>query len=217
MRKHFILLLFLGFAINSFAQIGAVMGKDNSHNKYKLSKSKTTFSTEKLASSITKNANSSQDKVVAIYKWIAANISYDNELRLSKKLQKEFYISEENVIKKVLHRKMALCGGYAFLFKSLCADVEISAEVIHGYTKDYSGKNFKNKQPNHTWNAVKLNGQWHLLDITWAISYGNSHGPDDFWFFAKPTDMIYTHYPEDQRWTLLKKPISFMEFTKPIK
>ncbi len=214
MRKQFIFLLFIFFGISSIAQIGAVIGKDNTHIEYNPVKNKSTFSTEKLAFAITKDSRTDTDKVRAIYRWITSNISYDNELRLSSKLQKEIYTSEENVLRKVLERKMALCGGYAFLFKSLCENVGISAEVIHGFTKDYSGKIRKAKQPNHTWNAVKLNGKWQLLDITWAISYGSKSSTDDYWFLTKATNFIYTHYPEESKWTLLEKPISFSEFQK---
>jgi len=214
MRKQFIILFFLLFGINSFAQIGAVIGMDSQHKQYISKKQKPTFSNAKLAYAITKDARSDNDKVLAIYKWITFNISYDNELRLSPKLQKEFYTSEENVLKKVLERKMALCGGYAFLFKSLCENIGISAEVIHGFTKDYSGKIRKTEKPNHTWNAVKLNGTWLLLDITWAISYGSNTNPDNFWFLAKPSEFILSHYPENSKWTLLKNPKSFSEFQK---
>ncbi|OAD90681.1 hypothetical protein A7A78_05410 [Aequorivita soesokkakensis] len=213
MRKQFIFLLFSFFAFNCFAQIGAVIGNDTEQRDY-ISIKKPAFSTEKLAFAITKDAIADTDKVRAIYEWITSNISYDNELRLSAKLQKEIYTSEENIIKNVLERKMALCGGYAFLFKSLCENVGISAEVIHGFTKDYSGKIRKVKQPNHTWNAVKLNGKWQLLDITWAISYGSKSSTDDYWYLTKPADFIYTHYPEDAKWTGLKKTISFSEFQK---
>lgn len=214
MRKQCIFLLFLFFGINTFAQIGSVIGKDNRHKQYISKKQKPAFSTAKLAYAITKDAKSDNDKVLAIYKWITSNISYDNELRLSPKLQKEFYTSEENVVKKVLQRKMALCGGFAFLFKSLCENVGVSAEVIHGFTKDYSGKIQKNKQPSHTWSAVKLNGQWQLIDITWAISYGSKNSADNYWFLTKPTEFILSHYPEDRKWTLLGNPISFSEFQK---
>lgn len=214
MRKQFVFILFLCFGFSSFAQIGAVIGNTNRHKEHIAKKYKPAFSTLKLANAITKDATTEKEKVFAIYKWITSNISYDNELRLSSKLQKEFYTSEENVMKKVLERKMALCGGYAFLFKSLCENVGVSAEVVHGFTKDYSGKIQKNKQPTHTWNAVKLNGQWQLLDITWAISYGNKNGPDDYWFLTKPANFILSHYPEDRKWILLGNPISLSEFQK---
>lgn len=213
MRIAYVFFLLISFGFGSYAQIGSVIGSDKHYKKRSVKENKkTSFSTAKLAFAITKDATSEKEKVTAIYKWIATHISYDNELRLSSKLQKEFYTSEENVLKKVLERKMALCGGFAFLFKSLCENVGISAEVVHGFTKDYSGKIQNNKQPNHSWSAVKLNGQWQLLDITWAISYGSANGPDNFWFLTKPTDFIYTHYPEVPKWTLLENAISFSEF-----
>jgi transglutaminase/protease-like cytokinesis protein 3 len=212
MRKLFVFIFFLGFVFSSSAQICAVIGKNKDYEKPTSKKQRSSYSTAALAFAITKDAASDEDKVLAIYKWITSNISYDNELRLSSTLQKQFYTSEENVIKKVLERKMALCGGFAFLFKSLCGNVGLSAEVVHGFTKDYSRKVKKNKKPNHTWSAVKLDGQWKLLDITWAIGYGSAKGPDDFWLLTKPSEFIYSHYPEESKWTLLESPISLSEF-----
>ncbi|MDN3722880.1 transglutaminase domain-containing protein [Aequorivita sp. SDUM287046] len=216
MRTCFILLLFLGFGINCVAQIGAVIGNDNYPQKNHSTKTER-FSTSKLAFSITRNATSDAEKAAEIFKWITQNISYDHELMRNKKLQKQFYTSEENVIKKVLERRMALCGGFAFLFKKLCADVSISSEVIHGFTKKYSGKVQNRIVPEHTWNAVKLNGKWHLLDITWAISHGTAKNPDSFWYLVKPAEFILSHYPENEKWTLLKNPTSFLEFQQHAK
>ena len=208
----YLLIIFLGAGFVCEAQIGAVIGGNENYRIPVKKENKESFSTKKLAFSITRNATSETEKAAEIYKWIAGNISYDNELMRSEKLQKQFYTSEENVIKKALERKMALCGGFAFLFKKLCADVGISAEVIHGYTKKYSGKIQKNKKPEHTWNAVKLDGKWQLLDITWAISHGTVKKPDNFWYLVKPSEFILSHYPENAKWTLLKNPVSFSEF-----
>src|SRR5690606_23948630 len=206
--------LCLGFGWVCEGQIGAVIGGNENYKIPVKKEMAANVSTKKLAFSITRNATSDTEKTAEIFKWIAENISYDNELMRSEKLQKQFYTSEENVIKKVLERKMALCGGFAFLYKQLCADVGISAEVIHGFTKKYSGKTQKSKTPEHTWNAVKLNGKWQLLDITWAISHGTAKNPDDFWYLVKPSEFILSHYPENKKWTLLKNPVSFSEFQK---
>ncbi|MGO3183955.1 MAG: transglutaminase domain-containing protein [Aequorivita sp.] len=206
------MLLCLCYSAN--AQIGSVIGKKENY-KTKINKQKETpLSTERLAFSITRNAKSDFEKAKSIYKWIAENISYDNELMQSEKLQKQIYTSEDNVVRNVLEREKALCGGYALLFKYLCADVGIPAEAVNGFTKDYSGKSQKRKVPNHTWNAVKLNEKWQLLDITWAIGHGSTEMPDGFWFLTKPTDFIYTHYPEDSKWTLMENPISLSDFNK---
>lgn len=169
--------------------------------------------TETLAKSITAYSRSDSEKVYAIYRWIASNIQYDTELRFSKKLQKKIYTSEENVVDNVLDRKMALCGGYAFLFRDLCERVNIPVKVVHGFTKPIEGQPQNYKQPNHTWNAVKLNGKWQLLDITWAVGHGSSK-PDDFWYLTRPEDFIYTHYPENPKWTLMNNRISFADFKK---
>lgn len=213
LKKHFLIFtLLFSFTFSAIGQIGDVIANNRVQKKITSKKNKSSFSTKDLAFKITRNASSDIEKTTAIYKWITTNISYDNELRLNSKLQKEFYTSEENVIKKALERKMALCGGFAFLFKSLCEDVGVTAEVVHGFTKDYSGKIQKTKNPNHTWSAVKLNGQWQLLDITWAISYGSNNKADDFWYLTKPTDFILSHFPEDRKWTLLGNSISFSDF-----
>lgn len=165
-----------------------------------------------LAQKITVNANTDSEKVYSIYKWIAANIVYDNTLRHSKKLQNEIYVSEESVVSNALKRRMALCGGFSFLFRDLCEKVGVSAEVVHGFTKDAYGNIQDYNTPNHTWNVVKLNGKWQLLDITWAIGYGNKNKPDDFWYLTRPKDFIYSHYPENRKWTLMNESISFSDF-----
>lgn len=208
-------ILFLGFGSFCKAQIGNVIDDGNAYKKTVAIEAPAPFSTERLAFAITRNATSDSEKSFEIYKWITENISYDNELMRSEKLQQEFYISEENVIKKVLERNMALCGGFALLYKKLCEDVGIASEVIHGFTKNYiAGKEKTNKTPVHTWNAVKLNGKWQLLDITWAIGYGTEKKPDNFWYLVTPAEFILSHYPQNAKWTLLKNPISFSEFQK---
>lgn len=213
-RRHIFYIAFLCICSTVSGQIGSVIGKNESSKKSVTKHDKKQFSTKELSFSITRNSISDSERVVDIYKWITENISYDNELMRSENLQKEIYTSEENVVKEVLDRKMALCGGFALLFKYLCADVGIKAEAVNGFTKDYSGNLQKRKVPNHTWNVVKLNGEWQLLDITWAIGHGSKNVPDNFWFLTKPTNFIYSHYPEDTKWTLMENPLSFYDFQR---
>lgn len=211
-RKSLIYLMLLCFGYSASSQIGSVIGNKTGYKKPITSKEKSEFSTQRLAFSITRNSMSDSEKAKDIYNWITQNISYDNELMRSEKLQKQIYTSEDNVVKNVLKRKMALCGGFALLFKYLCDDVGIEAKEVHGYTKDYTGQFQNRKTPHHTWNVVKLNGKWELLDITWSISHGNGKNPDNFWFLTRPEDFILSHYPENQEWTLLKNQISYMDF-----
>jgi len=207
----FILLISVVLPISSWGQIGNLIGHTTSISN----EVNTTFITEKtdskaiaseislLAQSITKNSISEEQKAKAIFLWIANNISYDNELHNSKALQKKIYTSEENVVRHVLNRKRALCGGYAFLYEKLCGEVGLDVAVIHGYSNEFATK-VKRSKPNHTWNAVKLNGKWQLLDITWAISHSRDGGPNLFWFKTPAKDFLKTHRPENRNWTLTR-------------
>ena len=209
-RIYYLMIFFICCSQTTFSQIGPRVWKKEV--KTTSNKKDSQFSTKQLAYSITKNTISDSEKVLEIYNWITKNISYDNELMRSKSLQNRIYTSEENVVKNALERKMALCGGFALLFKSLCLDLGIEAKEVHGYTKDYTGRFKQTKTPHHTWNVVKLNGKWYLIDLTWAVSHGNGGSPDNFWYLTRPEDFIYSHYPENPKYTLLKEPISFSEF-----
>ncbi len=200
------LLLSVGFLTPSSAQGKSIIGKRTTYKK--IGKTRKTHKpqpqkadTKNLAQQITRGKTTDAQKAESIFNWIVANISYDNELRVNNTLQQKIYISEENVINSVLKRKKALCGGYAYLFEKLCADVGLKAAAIHGYTKTSGVKNIP-KQANHSWNAVKINGVWQLLDITWAISQSTAGTGKSYWYLTPPSQFIKTHYPEDSAWAL---------------
>jgi transglutaminase/protease-like cytokinesis protein 3 len=161
-----------------------------------------------LAFRITSKESSQERKVKAIYLWLVKNIAYDYELRSNSVLQKQFYTSEENVVRKVLERKKALCGGVSFLFERLCFEIGVEAETVHGYTdttKDFS-------KPSHSWNVVRLYNKWNILDITWSQNSNNLNQPDLYWYKTEPKEFVKTHYPLDIKWTLLSNPPKIDEF-----
>ena len=207
----FLILLSILFSEVGYSQIGDVINTRVSFQKVKVSKKEMPINTKSLAKQITKYSQTDFEKAKAIFIWIASNIEYDNELRTNIKLQKSIYTSEENVLKNVLKRKKALCGGYAFLYKELCKQVGIESQVIHGYSKKYYSTSYR-KQVDHTWNAVKVNGKWRLLDLTLARSQQKAQKPNMYWFDTDPSFFTKTHYPEDLKWTLMPNPISKKEF-----
>jgi transglutaminase/protease-like cytokinesis protein 3 len=133
------------------AQIGGPIVERAPVHRAKAPPAITHSSNKKLALRITKNCATDLEKSKAIFKWIATHISYDHELRNDVKLQQEFYTSEKKVIQKVLERRKALCGGYAFLFKDLCTQVGVQSDLIHGYSKKYYQQSKATKKPDHTW------------------------------------------------------------------
>ena len=96
--------------------------------------------------------------------------------------------------------------------------------VINGFAKgvDYHpGKAFKNQAHNHSWNAVLVDGSWALIDAHWATRYLSSeknqpenlvYEYDDFYFLMEPQQAIYSHFPEDNKWQLLPRPITLDQF-----
>lgn len=211
--KLFISLFFLATLYTSGQTRYIIKPKQQSKAEGPITKVKPTdlsIDLNRLAQNITKTKSSDPDKARAIFLWITTHISYDYELKLNKPLQKKIYTSKENVLKNVLQRKKALCGGLAFLFQELCKYAEVEAQSIHGFTKTTT--NFQ--KPNHTWNAVKLSGKWQLLDITWALSVGNTNQPNTQWYLTNPNTFIKSHFPQNPDWALLANPPSFSSFIR---
>ncbi len=61
-----------------------------------------------------------------------------------------------------LIEKKCVCDGYARAFKYIANAAGIECELIQGNATNSSGKT-----ENHAWNAVKLNGKWYYIDVTW--------------------------------------------------
>lgn len=69
---------------------------------------------------------------------------------------------------EVLKTGQAVCGGYASLFKQLCASAGIKCEYVVGC---HHGD--PNCMPCHAWNKVQLNGTWYWVDVCWNDTGSN--------------------------------------------
>nr|AAK49949.1 hillarin [Hirudo medicinalis] len=108
---------------------------------------------------------------------------------------------------------------YARIFECIARHAGLSCVTILGWAKgvDYHPGIPLTSQPvNHSWNAIHLDGNWHLVDCHWATRFLRSehNSPenliyeyDDFYFITEPDQLCLTHYPEDPVWLLLKAPI----------
>lgn len=170
-------------------------------------------SKESLAFDITENCVSDKDRVRALFVWITNNIDYDYELYHNPVLQELLYTSEDKVIERTLETKKAICSGYSLLFKKLCDDIRIECEIVNGYSRQYLDAFIEKEIVDHAWNTVKIDGRWYLIDTTWAAK-NDAENIDDFWFLTDPGFFIYSHYPENEKWTLLEYPFSKAEFYK---
>jgi hypothetical protein len=80
----------------------------------------------------------------------------------------------------------ASCAGYAEVYRDLCLAGGLKAVYIRGYSRGGAwrpGNKIKPGEPDHSWNAVFVDGQWFLLDPSWNL------------FLTPAEQFIYKHFP----------------------
>jgi Transglutaminase-like superfamily len=157
-------------------------------------------------------AKNDTEKVRAIFRWISQNVDYD-----AKAFFEGRQITDEPL--QVIKRGKAVCSGYARLLQNMCREAGIECVIIPGWSKGYGQQ--LSESPNHAWNAVKINGTWYLLDVTWGSGYINEQRTftksfQEHYFFTDPELMIYDHLPEDNKWQRLASPVSRADFEQLI-
>lgn len=123
-----------------------------------------TLNPSALVFALTKDKAGDKEKFDAIFTWVASNISYNYAAYFSANG------SSETNIKRLLKSKTGICLDYATLMDTLCELAGISNVTVYGYVRDeLSDMNDSLYFDNHAWNAVKLNGQWYVYDVTFAV------------------------------------------------
>lgn len=152
-------------------------------------------------------AESEEEKARVIYAWITEHIRYDQTAYRSGQGR----INRSNA--DILRRGQAVCFGYATLFRDMCAQAGLTAEVISGYSKGTLTAVPGLEEVDHAWNAVRLDGKWHLLDATWGSSVVQKENDfvqvetQDYWL-TPPEHFVLNHLPSQPMWQLLDCPIT---------
>jgi hypothetical protein len=155
---------------------------------------------------------SEAQKARSLFRWVCARVRYDVAALRRGELGPQ---DPEHV----LRTRLAVCEGYAELYKALGDLAGLQVHMVTGdskFNKELGLKLPPNVQ-GHAWNAVLLDGRWRLLDPTWAAGKVTPTGVykaafDDFWFSTPPEYFAYTHLPKDERWQLLDKPMTARRF-----
>ncbi|NME69122.1 transglutaminase domain-containing protein [Flammeovirga aprica] len=185
-------------------------------------------SIEKFANRVKSDFNTKEEQARAVYCWMAYNISYNvkglNEQKVFKysysneaqKLEIEKQIFQE-IAQDALKDKTAVCDGYSKLYKAVCDQLSIECEVVEGFSRVYlSDLNRKFQNPDHAWNAIKIDGKWYLVDVTWGAGYLDESMKfvweyEPLYFKGSPEVFFRNHYPSDTKWLFLNK--SLTDFT----
>jgi len=198
----------LFIVISSFSQ------NDSIHSLVKKA-SAMNYSMSDLADFAKQNVNGKRNLAKFFYYWIGSNIQYD-DITLQNVLNGD--ISNEEFhklqsIENVFETRKGVCAGYAQLYKWFMDEMEIEVDVVTGYIRDERNHYVElelDDDSRHAWNVIKLNNKWIILDSTWGTSQDSS--VSDFYFDMKPEIAIITHFPEQEKWQLLEKPLTLNEF-----
>lgn len=104
------------------------------------------------AKKLVKGKKTDEEKVKAIYDFITANISYDNNLA---KTVPTDYLPD---IERTLSTQKDICYGYSSLFAAMLRSLDIPTKLVMGNTEYVDVY--------HAWNEVYLEGKWVTIDTT---------------------------------------------------
>lgn len=159
-----------------------------------------------LTGKLTEPAQNELEKVRAIFYWIAKNIRYDYE-GLQTHAWERIPLGRTLAL-TTYDRGTGICGGYAMLMSTMLDHAGINNAVVTGYAKGDDDLLMTDSSLNHAWNAVQIDSVWHLLDVTWASPIFREDDVREFFFLTPPGQLIATHFPTDEKWTLLDRKIS---------
>ncbi|MBQ8012882.1 MAG: hypothetical protein IJ257_00600 [Treponema sp.] len=139
-------------------------------------------------------------RVKILHDWICDNISYDCNAFTNEGAGKQDY---ESVLKK----EKAVCVGYCNLMAAMCYYAKIEVDIISGWPKGFNYPGYLYKESDHAWNIVKIGGKWKQIDVTWDAGYVDKRSFIKRytlqWFNLSPSQFIYSHLPEEEKWQLL--------------
>ena len=147
-----------------------------------------------------------------VYKWEYENLAYDCYN----------YNHDRN---KICFREdctyssgVGVCDGFARIYAAFCNAMGVEAYRVVGYSKagDFQPGN-RPKSSDHAWNAIVIDGNYYLLDVTWGI--GTCEGETyvqilrDSYFCTKPEAFIRTHLPANIKFQLVYPTITLDEWS----
>jgi Transglutaminase-like superfamily len=107
-----------------------------------------------LAKKITMNKKKEKEKALAVYEYVAKNVSYDVD-----KLNNRTFEFDDSAL-KTLDEKKGVCQDFAYLAIALLRASGMEAQMVTGYAGQ-----------NHAWVETKVDRSWLTMDPTWGSGY----------------------------------------------
>jgi transglutaminase-like putative cysteine protease len=170
---------------------------------------------ERLGRYLASGARSERDKARLVFRWVADRISYDIEGLIAGKVG-------DTRAEAVLKSRRSVCEGYANLYEKLAKIAGLEVVKVRGHAKGSGfnpGDSFQKDSLSHAWNAVKIDGDWKLLDATWgagSVNGGKYEKRFNEFYYLTPADQLaFSHFPSEKQWALVKDdPFTEEEFKR---
>ena len=178
-------------------------------------------------------------KARAVFAWIVYNIDYDDyEYRFDQNAIDKGGKFES--LGDILETRTGVCRDIADLYNKMAQKAGLKTQVVTGIAGQNLTK--KNEKYNrHSWLVIDIDGEWEYLDPTWAIqgqkAFQNvtkdrqyrremkqrlkdkdrlnprkERNVGNTYFLADKDAFSQTHYPDDEKWQLQRKPVSLTKF-----
>ena len=161
-----------------------------------------------VAGYINEHFTNEDGKVRAVFIWVASAFQYD----VDNMFAINFYEKTEERIRKTFATRKGICADYAAIFSSICDQCGIRSFVISGYTKQNGMASYLP----HAWCIAFVSNDWFVFDPTWGSGYVADNKfvgrINDFYFKARPVDLISSHIPFDPLWECLNYTVTNADF-----
>ena len=135
------------------------------------------------------------EREVYVYKYIIDHCEYDENISSSADYEDE-HPSLFNLY-GVLVDHQAVCEGYAFTFDYLCSELGVDAVCICGTVEsDMLGDDITDVL--HLWNAVSLDDEWYMADVTWDDLDEDEDIRDVFIYLNIPEEVMLSDHTLDK-------------------
>jgi len=163
--------------------------------------SETRYDYSGVAQQIARGCRTKQEQAEAIYRWLCRNIEYDTDYAI-------------HTADSCWMARKGVCQAYSELFYRLGEALGLESIVVSGLSKDSDGRV---STEGHAWILAHVDNGWMLIDPTWGAGSVNDgtfvrSDNDMSWFWVNPSWMIFTHFPADERYQLLERPVDRATF-----
>lgn len=165
-----------------------------------------------------------RQRVKAMHDFIALRLEYDHEGLAASKSGRAPRPPQD--AESVFATRKAVCEGYARLMVALGKEAHVEVKYVTGSARETERRLSTTAETGdeesikavlhgygHAWNAVLIDDEWLLVDVTWDDG-GAARPIDSTYLFTPPELFAYDHLPDDPAWQLVMRPISVGDFAR---